>query len=585
MRVESLALSKALARTYPHVVRATRTLLLVAVSWILAAAAACGGGDDNSGNTGNADASTDTGVSDTSVSDTGTSAAANASDVDVYAGQVASLDASGSSPAGASFAWTVASVPPGSNVTTASLANANSAKPTLPTDVVGDYVLQVTVTAGTASATASPKVHAHPGKIAFAHTTGFSDGGAVSQVELIHTDGTGRATVSCATSYEEVAADLDLSAFGANRLRTSLDWYEGKPQDPARVAFGFREIQDDGGFTSYLAIGDESTRCTGTPPQKFDVFTNTGDVPRGLRISPNGDRVAYMRNDGSSGLVVVTMGLDGSNQRILGPVFINGVDGGALVAASLYRSVPVQWTDETHVAWLAYDDAQNWEVRSATDSATPGMATVITCQSPSDPNSTSQPNVQEIAVLSGGDVLAVTHLSTIDAGPAATNLFRLHPNASTKACELVGVIGAGVTDFALSPDRTALVVTMSDVLYYASVDGLTSPRLVPGTDGGIFATGQRYIAGGTLLSTVGGTAVTDGGSTSNVMTIPADGGASDTLVAGTDLESFNAGSNTGTCSIGIGRASSFGAPFAAISAILLSFGLRRRGKRNAKGDS
>lgn len=563
--------------------RPTRILLLVSISSVIAIAAACGGGDDNGGNGGGSDASTDTTSSDTGSTDTGANAIASAADVDIYAGLVASLDASGSSPAGASFAWTLVSAPAGSAITTASIVNANTAKPTIPTDIVGDYVLHVTVTAGSASATASPKVHAHPGKIAFAHTTALSDGGAVSEVQIIHGDGTGRATISCQTSYEEVDSDKFLSAYGVQRLRTSLDWYEGKPQDTAHIAYGFREIQDDAGYTNYLAVADESSRCTGTPAQKFDVFTNTGDVPRGLRISPNGDRVAYMRNDGSAGLVVVTMGLDGSNQRILGPVFINAVDGGALfVGATLYRSVPVQWTDETHVAWLAYDDAQNWEVRTATDSDTPGMTTAMTCQSLADPNSSNQPNVQEIAVLPAGDVLAVTDLSPIDAG-SGTNLVRLHPNGGTKACELVGTIGTGAIDFALAPDRTTLVVQMGGSLYYASVDGLLAPALVPGMDGGIPASAPRFIAGGAQLSTVGEFAITDGGSTANVMTVPFDGGTPDVLVAGTELEAFAAGSNTGTCSIGIGRASSLAAPFAAVSAILLSFGLRRRRRHASEG--
>jgi hypothetical protein len=571
--------------------RSSLTAVGVVSLLTMGALAACGG--DDSGNGGNvSDASTGPGADTGIVTDSGkpvdsgpAAPTAEGSDVAVYVGLVAQIDASASTPPSATFAWTVSSVPAGSTIVTGSLQNAATAKPSFTPDLVGDYALKVVVTASGLSANKTITVHAHPGKTFFGHTDALPDGGAISEVRYANTDGTGKSTVSCDTTVRTGQSGGSAgSPYAQSILMNSLDWQEGAPADDPKVVFGFRDVVDDGGFTNYLAVGKGSSTCATLA--KVDPIINTGNMPQGARIAPNGDRVAFVRNDGTS-VDIATVGLDGANLRILGQMFIG--DGGTNAPPTTGFSVRrVQWTDETHVAWIAEQaDHTSFSVYLATDSASPGAASIMDCAAGG--SISTQPNVSEFAVLPGGNILVDGVIATFDAGTAA-QLQLLSPDPTTKQCTLVRSIGNGASDFSISPDGKTLAFVQEDdagttqLLFTAPVNGSTDPAAVAFGDAGLAAEtlyGPRWVNGGARLVLTDPEILADGGSTTNIVSIAPAGGTRTVVATGTATEGFFSPGSIWSCSMG-SSASAF-APVSAFGAVGLFFGLvLRRRKRNTK---
>jgi hypothetical protein len=122
-------------------------------------------------------------VSDAGVTEAGSvdiaTVQAVTSDVSVYLGQTATLDASKSTTTLGSltFAWTVKSTPPGSRITTASLTGARSATVSFVPDAAGDYQLEVAVQGVGASDAKPAAVKAAVPQVLFAQ--GATDGANV----------------------------------------------------------------------------------------------------------------------------------------------------------------------------------------------------------------------------------------------------------------------------------------------------------------------------------------------------------------------------------------------------------------------
>jgi hypothetical protein len=553
--------------------------------------AACGGGDDSGNGGSTPDASTggnDSGIitTDSGPVDSGPAApTAAGSDVAIYVGQLAQLDASASTPPNATFAWTVTSAPAGSTIVTASLTGATTAKPTFTPDLVGDYALKVVVTANGLSANKSITVHAHPGKTFFGHVDALPDAGAISEVRFANTDGTGKSTVSCDTTVRTGQSALDTlgSPYAQDILIDTLDWQEGAPADDPKVVFGFRDVVDDGGFTNYLAVGKGSSTCATLA--KVDPIVNAGNLPQGTRIAPNGDRAAFVRNSGTS-VDIATVGLDGTNLRILGQMFIGDAGTNAAPTAA-FETPRVQWIDESHVAWIAnMADEKSFSIYVASDSATPAAASIMDCAAAT---SNTQPLVNEFAVLPGGNVLVDGTVTTFDAGLTGSQLVLLAPDPTTKQCTFVRSIGNGASDFSISPDGNTLAFVQENdagtsVLFTAPVSGSTDPTAVAFGDAGLPAEssyGPRWVNGGARLVLTDPETYVDGGSGTNIVSIAPSGGTRTVVATGTSTESFYSPGSIWSCSTG-GVGGAF-APVSAFGAVGLFFGLvLRRRKRSTK---
>ncbi|MGH7281411.1 MAG: hypothetical protein ACRELY_07815, partial [Polyangiaceae bacterium] len=102
-------------------------------------------------------------------------------------------------------------------------------------------------------------VRAFAGKVFASHLRVLDSGLDQSDVVYAPTSGgDGGTTVSCETTYVPSfnnSGGSETAAFAFESLPGALDWQEGAPADEAKVAFGFREVVSDGGFTNYLATG------------------------------------------------------------------------------------------------------------------------------------------------------------------------------------------------------------------------------------------------------------------------------------------------------------------------------------------
>ena len=577
--------------------RTMRILLALSISSIFAIAAACGGDDSNAGSAdgGSGDGSTSDATAGDGGSDASVPPDAKANDLDVYVQQTATLDATASTPSSATFSWQLASAPAGSNVTTASIANATTATPSFVPDVLGTYVLTLNVTSGGASSTKNVNVRAFTGKAFLSHFVPV-DAGSQSDVVFAPTFGGdgGTSTVSCETLYKQTftstAGTIPAAPFAEQTLPGSIDWREGPPASEAIVAFGFRETAPDGGYTNYLATGTSSSQC-GTL-LKLDALVNAGDVPMGVRISPNADRAAFIRQNGSS-IDVATIGLDGSNLRVLGSVY-RATDGGAgtLPTTTGYSFLKrrVQWIDETHVAWIGIDtDVPGaFNVLTATDSTSPNITDYMDCTAAvATATSVNEPDILEFAMLGDGNVLVSGEVSTVDAG--TQGIYVLRPNPVSKQCELEGQIGVQAQNFAISPEGSRVAFTGlntdagTNEMFVGPLDG-GAPSLVRSNDAGLsFSSGYgpQWVQGGAALLYTEVPAILDGGSQNNAVVVPATGGA--VLPVAYSESAGNAyfvPTNDAACSIG------FAGSATPLAGVFLSLGLlvARRRRKHAKPD-
>jgi hypothetical protein len=548
----------------------------------MAALVACGSSGSSGGSQPDSGSDATTGPGEAS-----TSLTANANDTSVYIGQAATVAGSASNSS-ATFAWTLASAPPASAITTASITGAATATPTITPDVAGDYKLTLTATAGGATATATATVHALVGKAFIAHTFDGGNGTTLGDVLVTNADGTGQAPVVCPTPAAGGIGSFALSY----DARGGLDWLEGDAGDPVLVAFPYEDVADSGATTTYLAAGSADSRCGTSPVAKLDLKVDAGTIaPQHARLSSSGQRIAYLRDDGI-GLYAATIGFDGSDLRVFGPAFI-GADGGPGESGSS-ATVPPRWIDDTQIAWIEIgNDLSSWSLKIVRDEPGATVNTFMDCNSAFQPASVgfftipAQTKIYQFDLLPDGSAIVATQLSTVDAGNFIQILV-LHPDATTHQCQFVrsfsGAQSGTARDFSVSPDKKSVAFLGSQSgndgtfsLYVAPIDGTSPPVAVPGapnqsTEG----QGPRWVAGGHTL-VWGQGAITDGGSIATVFAVPATGGVSTPIASSSDsAEAFYSVGNS--CNVAFENAS----PVAGFALLGIFIGLVVRRKRSKK---
>ncbi len=526
--------------------RSTRlrlALLALGLTTFTAGAIAGCGGDDNGGGTGDdggTGSDTSTGGDDGGTvtdsggggGDTGTDAAgpqALASDVSVYLGQIAQLDASGSTPPGATLAWTVKSVPGGSAITTASVLNANAAKPSFTPDVVGDYVLTLTASANGASATKDVTVHAVVAKTFYIDYNVYQPDGAPwpqgprANYQVVPTQGgDGGVPVSCPV-FANGFADPSVIA----GILHGADQWEGPAGTALRGVGTLWDKLPDGGSNGQLLAFTSDSSCTdASAPRVLDtVMANkysggASDINGAIapRISPDGNRVLYVHSDAMAGEVgsyVASIGFDGTSPHKVTPFNVYPDGGGQADAAYPYTGkFPPRWAPGGKIALASAVSGSRFIVQlfDDNDNTTPTLA--LGCNG----------TIQHFDTLPNGDFIASGSIQLPDGGTTgAVDIFVLHPNSLTKECEIVRDLttlpsGSQTYGFTVSPDRTRIAYVVTDptvdagaglpkeAIFTAAIDGSTPPTRVPGIPYGAGGSNQysfrppRWVAGGTALT-------------------------------------------------------------------------------------
>ncbi|MBK6690593.1 MAG: PD40 domain-containing protein [Myxococcales bacterium] len=544
-----------------------------------------------------------------------------ASDLNVYLGQQALVDGSGSSvvPAAPStYKWTVESAPAGSAVVSAALFNAGSAKPSFAPDKVGDYVLKLVITAGGVSGEKIVTVKAFEAQAFFLYSEDAGAGGALYRggvrAAATITDA-GVKNLSC-NLYD--GGSLDTTALTSSYL--SSDYWEAPPGGESKVVYaGIARGGDAGGDVSRLFFVGANATCS-QAPFKLDEATS-GDTFLHPQFSPNGQRIAYVLRQ-ASGDRVITIAPDATQRKVLAP-YVARADGGAVGDASVslfsYTDTSIDWVNDTQVGWVQLLGGNAWRIVVASDQDGATPAVHMTCKSvglQGDGGAVPDTRPIQFAFLPGGDVLVAVRTAMNDAGkPGARDLVVMRPDPTTKACSVVrnltnlppadgGPLAALVGDFALSPDGTQVAFTRGEpgfdagagvsnmAIWQLSVDGLTPPSPYPGApDRGVpqygsshMTVGPRWVAGGAMLVWPQ-QAVTvdagDSGATAMVISSPL-GGAPRVLlkpVNGKSQFGIGNGASSGTfCTIGTAGASGVAAfgSFAALVGLVLR---RRRNNR------
>lgn len=565
------------------------------------AVAACGSDESSSSSGATPDASTADAMTTDGASQTPPNIVA--SDLTVYTGMTAILDAS--STAAETFQWTVKSVPQGSNVTTQSLAGATAARPSFTADVSGDYVLELTARSGSVAATKEVTVKAVPAPLFFMQTN-FVENPAYLEYRTVGTDGTGGHPVACRTNGEYDAGAGELMVMSMFLADMGEDWWEAPPGDPSRVAFAGADRNDAGTSSWYIGLGTNASTCQNAPV-KVRPTPEDGGLSDGLnvmqpRFSKNGARVAYLENR-PSGWYVATVGYDGNDRRDLSALCPSEANG--CFNPAVFPPRP-QWLDNQTVGWAREYSGDagtgGWEIMVANDSANPQPRVYMTCDGRTP---------RSIHFLPDGSVIA--NREAEDAG--REDLWVLRPSSPGGKCEVVRNLTnlpfprAYARDFSISPDgQQVAFVRKADPeantpkdgggfnidtrfggeIYTVPVSGTAAPTPAGGTPQPALY-GPRYVAGGSMLAWNG--VIPDAGTDAGVANgglpviavMPIDGGAVSYAAKASPDAGLSAvgGGNGGACDFRLDLGCAVGGRAAtgsvvAMGAIAGALALRRR---------
>jgi hypothetical protein len=257
-----------------------------------------------------------------------------------------------------SFSWHFVSVPAGSAVAdtcvnptpgfSTCFSSPTDAMPSFEPDRGGDYVVELTATAGSDQAKLRQTVTVPT--VAVFYSDGRTTATTVeSGVQVVRSDGTGVADVACRVSTDGGLSGGDSTPLfswllgGVYALRT-FDPATG----PSQVAF--MQVIPPGGSTvdSRLFSGTDQSRCSTAPVTRVD--DTTSPPPNYFRIaprfSPDGSRLVYMdvpNNFGAGSPRVVTVGVDGTNLHVI-----------STNSNITFMAMPF-WIDGQTVAWLQDD--------------------------------------------------------------------------------------------------------------------------------------------------------------------------------------------------------------------------------------
>ena len=527
-------------------------------------------------------------------------------DLNVYLGQIAQLDASGTTAApttALAYKWTVDSAPAGSAIVTTSLFNASSAKPTFTPDLVGDYKVKVTVTGAEATAAKVVTVKAYEAQTVFLYSAGT--GGATSGIRAAATvTDAGVRDLSCHVS-DAGSYDNNLPSEGS----MGADTWEGPPGTDSKAAYVHAIKQADAGSSYQLMVVASSATCA-TAPAILEDMAATDGLLMHPRISPNGQRVAYLRKPSGGGPVgdqVITVGADGTARRSVG-AFAARADGGPAPDASVPlvqtppQALSPRWMSDTKVGWLQFPTGTSWNIVVSDDVDNATASIYMRCAAVT---SGDRPN--QFAFLADGSVLVAQRVAYDDAGTklGARDLLIFKPNATTQQCELVrnltnhesdgGATFSSASNFSVSPDGTQVAYVDFDrtadagagfnafSIWTAAISGLTPPAQLPGAPsrGAQRDVGPRWLAGGALLAWPQDQRSVDAGATTDqaIVVSPAGGG-------GTHVVANTTGANKKVFAIGNGSACTIAAAggsglagFGALGALVALVARRRRANR------
>lgn len=606
--------------------RTLRLLMAFAAvgSMVAAAGTGCTSSDNNGGGGGETDAGTIPGLDGSSTLPDGGGIGTDggnpgdsatlptitpaASDLKVYLGQIAQLDASATTVSPASvtptYKWTVESAPAGSAITTPSLFNAGSAKPSFTPDVLGDYTLKVTVSAGGATADKTVKVSAFEAQALYLYTEG--DGGKYGTFGV-----RAAATVSDAGAHDLSCHTWDAGPYDNSMYQGQL-WastiWEGPAGSDSKVAYVQQLVRDDAGQAYQLNVVTTSSSCA-APPVKLDELapTNAGTLADPV-FSPNGQRVAYLRKPTNGPDHVLTVGADGTAPHNVG-LFAVQPDGGPADASVPWAQGKVmapQWLDDTKVGWMQLTGGTNWQIALSDDTDGAMQSVYMTCASLAGGDLPTQ-----FAFTKDGSVIVPQRTAFNDSGSllGGGDLLVYKPNATTKKCELVRNLTNFETDggatfpsahsFSLSPDGTQVAYVTYDTtidaggstaysVWTVTLDGLTPPARVPGAPArGVavaFGTplGPHWAAGGSMLVWPQEQRTVDAGNTASEAIVVASAGGGPLRVVDNSNAAHNNvyGIGQGT-SCAIATASGSGVVgLGALGAFLGLLVRRRRNKKN-----
>jgi hypothetical protein len=561
---------------------------------------------------------------------------ATVSDVALYLGQAASLDASNSTTTRGtlSFAWTIDAVPPGSQITGDALSGSRSATPSFLPDAAGIYTLHVSVSALGSSDTRAASVVVSLPQVLFAQggstggpAGGRSDGGRQGSATYVLSDwkGGGAHPVVCPDVVSGASGPGADSAALAGR---SYDFWEAPAGQPSKFA-AFTWNDSDGGLSAHLWTGSVDSGC-GQPPidlgsARFGPGRPFGSSPH---FKPDGSRFVVFDHDWH----IVTYSTDpkdgpdathdvaiyavppSQGSSVLDPTSISAIaaraDGGR---GYLFEPPRVEWT-ATGLAW-AQPARDGWEVVTAKDVTGAPLSTYMTCTGVTP---------REIAWLADGTVIASYRDPSRDpqglssVGQSSENIYQLKPDAQqncTHELQYTHVLpsalpsdagaGAGVaTDFSVSPDGTKLAYLQLDpsvedasawaggiwpipggYVYVVPVAGGTPTRV----SNEPAMVGPRWLAGGTALvfTRLDGVAVASGNPATSIVVMAADGGGPHAIASGDGVVTFVSTSGNAACNASAGGGWGGGAAYSSVASVaIVALGAlgRRRGRGRGRGE-
>jgi len=459
---------------------------------------ACGGGDDKPVQAEEAEQDSGTSAPETTISETRTK---------IYFGQTAKLDGAAIAPSAVTdIAWELIFAPGDSKLTTANLADANTATPRFTPDVFGGYTLRVTGKKDGQTSSVFVYVEAIDAPV-FWRAVGYKRN-SVSATVRASTFVAGvysapAKEIACATEEhpDRDSVSVQVATFFGRAGGSAGDVWEAPAGKASLVAYAevdLSEVAAPGGegpptgeVKSRLVVATSDNACAAGDAKVLDTSNFPYDSGQGLftdavqnvRFSPDGSRIAYLR--GSRGRTrVASIGIDGSGKRELSPFQSRGTAAGGLdpeasVPGIGEESVVFQrqprWKDQNHVTWVTFvgptaqTTQSEWELYSVEDRDGASAELQMRC---------SAFGISSYDFLPDGTILAAVNTLQLDAdagdgdddgdddGPGGVtggnvmNIAVIRPNAATKECEIVRALTQNTAtwsvarDLALSPDKS-----------------------------------------------------------------------------------------------------------------------------------